>query len=334
MSASVSPATLATLEAAGVSRRVTDRVLREVAPLLAGTDPNRRMLRVPSFCSAIDVGRGLALVTTADGVGTKRALMSHRPADLGRDLVAYNLNDVVTVGAQPLAFLDYLSFGRLDPELARGILTGVAAACRDAGCVLAGGETAEHPGVQRPGDLDLAGFAVGTCAIDELVVGDATHAGDEIVGVASSGPHASGFSLIRHLFARAARPVPPDMLAPTALYVRAVRAVLAHCSVRAMANVCDGGLTENLPRALPAGLGAAVDPGAWPRPGWVAELAGLGCSESELRRVVNVGIGYAFVVAAGEASRAIDALAACGHRAWLIGEVVASAGGDRVLYAG
>lgn len=322
-----------TLENAGVSRRTADRVLREVAPLLAGTDPGGRMLPVPSFCSAFELGRGVALVLTTDGVGTKRALMTQRPADLGRDLVAYNVNDVVTVGAEPLAVLDYLSFGRLDAALAEGILAGVAAACAETGCVLAGGETAEHPGVQRAGDFDLAAFAVGTCAVDQLITGEAARVGDEIVGVASSGPHASGFSLIRHVFTRAGRPVPADMLAPTALYVHAVRAVLERCAVHAMANICDGGLTENLPRALPAALGAAVDPAAWPRPRWVEELAALGCAEAELRRTVNVGIGYAFVVAAGDASGAIDVLARCGHRAWRIGEVVASVAADRVVYA-
>lgn len=323
-----------TLAAAGVSRATAERLLRDVAPLVATTDPDSRTLSVPTFCSAIEIGGGLALIATTDGVGTKRALMSDRLGDLGRDLVANNVNDVATVGAQPLGFLDYLSCGELDPGGARAILEGIVAACREAGCVLLGGETAEHPGLQRPGELDLAGFAIGVCATRELVTGERAQAGDAIVGVAASGPHASGFSLIRHAFGRAGRAVPDGFLAPTPVYVPAVRAVLEHCDVHAMANVCDGGLTENLPRGLPDGLGAEVRPSAWPRPAWVDELAGLGCPEDELRRAVNMGIGYAFVVAPVDADRALATLAGAGHEAWVVGEVVAPGGPDRVAYAG
>lgn len=321
-----------TLEAAGVSRRTADRFLRAVAPLLEATDPDSRRLDVASFCEAIDLGGGLALVATTDGVGTKRALMGERLADLGRDLVAYNVNDVATAGVRPLAFLDYLSCGELDPGRAGAIVEGIAAACREAGCVLLGGETAEHPGIQAPGEIDLAGFAIGVGRTDELVTGAAVRAGDAIVGVASSGPHASGFSLIRHLFDRAGRRVPDSFLAPTPVYVGAVTAVMDRCDVRAMANVCDGGLTENLPRALPDPLGARVRPGAWPRPAWVDELAGLGCAEDELRRVVNMGVGYAFVVPPGDAEEAVAAVEGAGHSAWAIGEVAEDAGPERSAY--
>jgi phosphoribosylformylglycinamidine cyclo-ligase len=308
--------------------------MERAAPLLLATDGDRRALDVPGFCSAIALPGGLALIATTDGVGTKRSLMADRLADLGRDLVAYNVNDVATVGVQPLAVLDYISVGALDVGRAHELLAGMADACRAAGCVLLGGETAEHPALQGPSDLDLAGFAVGIAPVTELVTGATVEPGDELVGLESGGPQASGFSLIRRAFAAAGRPVPDSFLAPTRVFVRAVAALRAGCDVRAIANICDGGLTENVPRSLPQGLAAVLDPSSWPRPAWVDELAAIGCSEDELRRVVNMGIGYTFVVARGQAGDAVELLRDGGFEAWRIGTVETESGGGRARYTG
>jgi phosphoribosylformylglycinamidine cyclo-ligase len=320
-----------TLAGAGVSRAAAAALIHQVLPMIRGTDPRGLVLDTADFAAAIRFG-DQALVATTDGVGTKRTLMRHRMADLGRDLVAYNVNDIVAVGARPLLFLDYFSCGRLDPERARELFVGMVDACLASECVLLGGETAEHPGVQAPDAIDLAGFAVGVAPVDGLVSGASAAVGYPIVGIASTGPHASGFSLIRLAHATAGAEVPESMLDPTPVYVTAVLAVRGRCDVHAMAHICDGGLTENVPRSLPTALGAALRPAAWPRPSWVDELRGLGCAEEELRQTVNMGIGFTMVVSPGEEAAAVATLAEHGHRAWVIGEVVDAAGGARVRY--
>jgi phosphoribosylformylglycinamidine cyclo-ligase len=322
-----------TLAAAGVSRAAANALAEQIAPLLRSTDSTVRKISIPDFCSALDLGHGRALLATTDGVGTKRALMADRLEDLGRDLVAYNVNDIGTAGVQPLALLNYLSFGSLESARAFALIKGMAAACQEAGCVLLGGETAEHPGIQGPHQIDLAAFAVALAAQNELVTGHLVSPGDEIIGVASTGPQASGFSLIRHAFAHARMAVPDHFLTPTAVYISAMRTMREHCEVHAIMNICDGGLTENLPRGLPAPLRAVVDVTSWPRPAWVTELMSLGCREEELRKVVNLGIGYAFVVSAATTSRAIHVLSEAGYSAWGIGSIEAATGGERTIYA-
>jgi phosphoribosylformylglycinamidine cyclo-ligase len=318
-----------TLRNAGVSRPLADELIARVLPRMRATDLDGRMIPVPGFAAALEHG-GDVLVLTTDGVGTKRVLMRERMRDLGRDLVATSVNDVTALGARPLAFLDYLSCGQLQLSWAVELLEGIADACLDAGCVLVGGETAEHPGVQGPDELDLAGFAVGTCPRDRLVTGAGVRPGDVVIGLASSGPHASGFSLIRHVFDRGDRPVPASFLEPTVLYGAAVEALREAVGVLAIANICDGGLTENVPRALPDELGAVLDPSAWPTPAWVRELVAMGCEPTELRASVNVGVGYTVVVGRGRAEAALGAVRSSGYTAWEIGEVTAS--GSAVRY--
>jgi phosphoribosylformylglycinamidine cyclo-ligase len=322
----------ATLAAAGVSRAAAARLLEEVGPCLDSTDPDGRVLRLPGFSAAIEVGEGLVLAATVDGVGSKRTLMRDCPAELGRDLVAYNVNDLAAVGVRPLAFLDYLSADRLDVDFARQLLEGMAAACREAGCVLLGGETAEHPGIQGPGEVDVAGFAVGLARRDELVDGMRCRAGDAIVAIASAGPHASGFSLIRHAFARVGRPVPAGFLAPTPVLSPVIEAATRAAPVTALAHICDGGLTENLTRGMPEWLGAAIRLRSWPCPSWVEELLAVGCREDDLRSTVNVGVAFALAVSPGHEGSVLGVAAAAGHAAWTIGEVVRWEGGPRVAY--
>jgi phosphoribosylformylglycinamidine cyclo-ligase len=271
------------------------------------------------------------LVSATDGVGSKLLLLrdAGRLGDAGVDLVAMSVNDVLACGAQPLLFLDYVAVGRLDPDVVAQVVEGVAAGCRAAGCALLGGETAELPDLYEEGALDLAGFAVGLVERAAIVDGARVREGDAIVGLASSGVHSNGFTLVRRLLERAGvapSEAPAGLLEPTAIYATAVRALLAACDVRALAHVTGGGIEGNLPRVLPAGLGAEVELAAWPRPEVFAWLASLGVAEDELRRVFNIGLGYLVVLPSQDVPRALEAAAAAGHEAFHVGRVVSGAG--------
>jgi phosphoribosylformylglycinamidine cyclo-ligase len=254
------------------------------------------------------------LVACTDGVGTKVALARSlgRLEGLGQDLVAMCVNDLACVGAEPLFFLDYLAVGRLDPEVAGAIVGGIAGACREVGCALLGGETAEHPGVMADGDLDLAGFAVGAVERDEVLGPERVRAGDAIVGIPSSGLHANGFSLVRALVeAGALAPDPDLLLAPTRLYPGDMARLRAEgVEVHAAAHVTGGGLPENLPRALPEGLAAIVDPGAWELPPAIEAVLATGrVPEDEAWRTFNMGLGMCLVVPPQSVERAASLIA-------------------------
>lgn len=270
------------------------------------------------------------LVAGTDGVGTKLEL--HREAGslhaAGIDCVAMCVNDILCVGAEPVLFLDYVSVGRLDPETVAALVEGIADGCRQAGAALLGGETAEHPGVMAEDALDVAGFALGVVEREAIVDGTRVAVGDRVIGLAASGLHSNGFSLVRRVVERAGglAAAPADLLAPTAIYVDDVRALRAAADVRALAHVTGGGIEGNAPRVLPDGCGMRIDPGAWPRPAVVAWLAEQGVEEAELRRVFNLGIGMIAVVPAADEAAALGALAAAGRPAWAIGEIEAGAG--------
>jgi phosphoribosylformylglycinamidine cyclo-ligase len=254
------------------------------------------------------------LVACTDGVGTKVALARSlgRLEGLGQDLVAMCVNDLACIGAEPLFFLDYLAVGRLDPEVAGAIVSGIAAACREVGCALLGGETAEHPGVMADGDLDLAGFAVGAVERDEALAPESVRPGDAIVGIPSSGLHANGFSLVRALVeAGALAPDPDLLLAPTRLYPGDMARLRAEgVEVHAAAHVTGGGLPENLPRALPEGLAAIVDPGAWELPPAIEAVLATGrVPEDEAWRTFNMGLGMCLVVPPQSVERAAALIA-------------------------
>ncbi len=276
---------------------------------------------------ALDDERLLAAST--DGVGTKLVLARRagRLRDAGRDLAAHCVNDVLTTGAEPLFFLDYVAAHRLDLEQVAELVEGAAEVCRAAGCALLGGETAEMPGVYRDEELDFAGTCVGVVARDALVDGARVADGDVVLGLPSSGLHANGFSLVRRLVGDG--DFDADLLlAPTRLYLDDVRRLRAAADVRALAHVTGGGLPGNLPRVLPAGLGAVLDPGAWERPsvfGWLDEQ---GVPEEEQRRVFNLGIGYCAIVPPEGASDTV-LLGSAGARS--IGRV--EAGVDGVVFA-
>jgi phosphoribosylformylglycinamidine cyclo-ligase len=245
------------------------------------------------------------LVSSADGVGTKTAIASAlgRLDTIGIDLVAMIVDDIVCAGARPSFLLDYLAVGRLDPARVAAIVGGVAAGCREAGIALVGGETAEHPGLMADDAFDLAGFGVGVAERDDLLDGGAVRVGDRIVGLPAAGLHANGFSLVRRLVVDGRLALDDELLIPSRIYAPAVIGLrdglrAAGHDIHALAHITGGGLTGNVPRALPTWLGARIDPSAWEIPPLqrrIAEQAGM--SEPELRATLNGGIGMVMVVA-------------------------------------
>jgi len=280
-------------------------------------------------------------VATTDGVGTKLkiAVATGRHDTIGIDLVAMCVNDLVVQGAEPLFFLDYFATGTLEVAPARSILEGVARACREVGCALIGGETAEMPGLYARGDYDLAGFAVGAVERGQVLDGRSVAPGDVVLGLASSGLHSNGFSLVRRVVEEAGlgydapAPFAPGttlgeaLLAPTRLYVRGCRAALAAGGVKAFAHITGGGLIENIPRVLPEGTAAELDARGWSLPPvfrWLAETAGI--ARGELARTFNCGIGMVAVVAPDAVERVRAALEGEGERVQAIGRILARPG--------
>lgn len=279
------------------------------------------------------------LVAGTDGVGTKLKIAQelNRPETIGQDLVAMSVNDVLVHGAEPLFFLDYLAIGKLEPAAAAALVGGVAEACRLAGCALLGGETAELPGFYGPGEYELAGFAVGVVEEDRLIDGRRITVGDRILGLASSGLHSNGYSLARHLLESAGKTLSEEpsglgetlgeaLLRPTRLYVRAVLQLLSQVEVRGFCHITGGGLPGNLPRVLPPGTAAVLDPGKWSEPPIFGYLRGLGVAEEEMRRVFNLGLGYLVIVDPADATRATEILTTAGETVYAVGEITAGAG--------
>ncbi len=272
------------------------------------------------------------LVAATDGVGTKLkiAIETGLHGGIGIDLVAMCVNDLLAQGAQPLFFLDYYATGALDIEQGQAIVEGIAEGCRQAGCGLIGGETAEMPGLYAPGDYDLAGFSVGAAERDSLLPRPAQN-GDILLGLASTGPHSNGYSLIRKIVETAGLDwhdpspfgggtVAEALIAPTRIYVRAGLAAAAHPGLRGFAHITGGGLTENVPRVLPDDLAARIDPDAWPRPpvfDWLAQAGGV--EETEMRRAFNLGIGMVAVVAPAAVAEIRTILEAEGETVFEIG---------------
>ena len=276
------------------------------------------------------------LVSGTDGVGTKLELaQAHgRHHSVGIDLVAMCVNDVITSGAQPLFFLDYIATGKLSPEAMAEVVEGIADGCRRSGCALLGGETAEMPGFYGPGRYDLAGFCVAVVEEDELIDPARVRAGDRIVAVASSGVHSNGFSLVRRILelqgvtadtclSAGGVGVLDALLQPTVLYASLVRALLgAGVELHGMAHITGGGLPENLPRALPAGVHARVDASSWERPllfRWLQEQGEV--PEADLWNTFNLGIGFCLVLPEAAVEAALHVCSEQEHQAWLLGVV-------------
>jgi phosphoribosylformylglycinamidine cyclo-ligase len=281
-----------TYAAAGVSLASADAIVERLRGAVESTGARN----FGAFAGLYPLDDARLLAASTDSVGTKLILARRRGLlrNCGADLAAHCINDVVTTGAEPLFLLDYVAAARIDPEQVAQLVEAAAEVCRDAGCLLLGGETAELPGIYEEGELDFAGTCVGLVERGRLVDGSRVQAGDAVIGFASAGVHANGFSLVRRVL-EIEDYDGPDLLAPTRLYLDDVRALGARADIRALAHVTGGGIAGNLERVLPVGLRAQIDWGAWKRPAvfrWLAEHV----AEDELRRVFNLGIGYLAVV--------------------------------------
>lgn len=328
-----------TYAAAGVDIDAGDRLVDRIAPHAARTRRPEMLSGVGGFAALSRIPAGYrepVLVTSTDGVGTKLklAFAFDRHDTVGQDLVAMSVNDLLVTGAEPLLFLDYYATSRLDVDVAERVIAGIARACSEAGCSLVGGETAEMPGFYADGEYDLAGFCVGVVERDAIIDGTHIEAGHVLIGLASSGPHSNGYSLVRRILddqqAVPQEPLLSSLLAPTRIYVRSVRALLAQMPVHGMAHITGGGLPGNVPRMLPparSDLAFVIDSGAWARPSVFAFLQQAGnVEERELLRTFNCGIGFVLCVPEAAAAAATAALTASGEQPFVIGRVVPRAG--------
>ena len=329
---------------AGVDIDAGDALVERIKPFAQRTMRPEVLAGIGGFGALIEVGKRFrepVLVAGTDGVGTKIDLAQRvgRHDTIGIDLVAMSVNDSLVQGAEPLFFLDYFVCERLNVDVAARVIEGIAKGCELAGCALIGGETAEHPGTFPKDAYDLAGFAVGIVEKNAIIDGRDVVAGDRLVGIASSGPHSNGFSLIRRIVdvTRADLAAPLDaasttladaLLAPTRIYVKPVLALLQRVAVKGMAHITGGGLVLNIPRMLPDGVQARLDRTRWPRPpifDWLQR--GGKVADDEMHRVFNCGIGMVLAVAAKDVDETIRLLVAAGEQAYAIGEIIARPAG-------
>jgi phosphoribosylformylglycinamidine cyclo-ligase len=321
---------------AGVDIDAGDALVEAIKPLARRTLRDGVLAGIGGFGALFEVPkryREPVLVSGTDGVGTKLRLAFdwQRHDTVGIDLVAMSVNDVLVQGAEPLFFLDYFACGKLDVGVAAQVVGGIARGCELAGCALIGGETAEMPGMYPAGEYDLAGFCVGAAEKSRLIDGRAVQAGDVVLGLASSGVHSNGYSLVRKVLERAASRLPATLdgmplrdavMAPTRIYCKPVLALLQHTDVKAMAHITGGGLVENIPRVLPDGMQCVLRRGSWRRPevfDWLQREGDV--PEAEMLRTFNCGIGYVLVVAPEVADAAAAALLAAGERCVRIGSI-------------
>jgi len=339
---------------AGVDIDTADALIKRIAPAAAATRRPGADAELGGFGGLFDLkAAGYAdpiLVASTDGVGTKLklAIEARNFSTIGQDLVAMCVNDIVVQGAEPLFFLDYYATGKLAVDDAAAVIEGIARACRDCGCALIGGETAEMPGMYAPDDFDLAGFSVGAVERNNVLPKpQEMRAGDVLIGVASSGLHSNGFSLVRKILADAAQqlgaPAPfargaslaEALLTPTCLYVNSALAAIRAAKVRGLAHITGGGITENLPRILPKGLNAQVLLGSWKIAlvfPWLADTGGV--DEREMLRTFNCGIGLIIVVAAEDEAICFETLKRHGSESYKIGVLAQGSGDPRVEYSG
>ena len=334
---------------AGVSIAAGNALVRAIAPLARSTRRSGADADLGGFGGVFDLkAAGFTdplLVAANDGVGTKLKLATEhdRHEGVGIDLVAMCANDLIVQGAEPLFFLDYYASGKLDQGVAEQVIASIAEGCRQAGCALIGGETAEMPGMYADGDYDLAGFCVGAVERDRLLTGAAIAPGDVILGLASTGVHSNGFSLVRRLAAdrgwRLDRPALFDrdrllidtLMAPTRIYVKSLLPLLREGRIKGLAHITGGGLLENIPRVLPRNVHAVVNADAWPLPPLMGFLQAQGAIEpEELARTFNCGIGMAVVVDVNEADAVAAALEAAGETVFRIGRIEAGERGCTV----
>ncbi|MGE0372434.1 MAG: phosphoribosylformylglycinamidine cyclo-ligase [Gammaproteobacteria bacterium] len=328
---------------AGVDIDAGNRLVENIKPIARRTTRPEVLAGLGGFGALIELPkryRQPVLVAGTDGVGTKLKLAIElgRHDTVGIDLVAMCANDLVVQGAEPLFFLDYYASGRLDVEVATAVIKGIGAGCELAGAALIGGETAEMPGMYAHKDYDIAGFCVGVVEKDRIIDGSRACAGDALIGIASSGPHSNGYSLIRKIVERSgaglnqpfgSATLGDALLAPTRIYVKPVLALLQQVDVRSIAHITGGGLLENIPRVLPDDVQAVIDASAWPRPAVFDWLQRTGNVEPrEMHRTFNCGIGMTLAVAPQDAERTLAFLHQAGERAWRIGTLATRAADD------
>jgi phosphoribosylformylglycinamidine cyclo-ligase len=321
---------------AGVDIDAGDALVERIKPAAKRTLRPEVLGGLGGFGALVELPAGYkhpVLVSGTDGVGTKLklAIDSGRHGSIGIDLVGMCVNDVLVVGAEPLFFLDYYATGKLDVETAADVISGIAKGCELAGCALVGGETAELPGMYQGEDYDLAGFSVGVVEKAKIIDGSKVADGDLVIGLASSGPHSNGYSLIRKILAVSGasfeqrldgRSLIDRLMEPTRIYVKPLLKLLETVPVHAFAHITGGGLTENIPRVLPDGMGVEIDSKSWRRPAIFEWLMREGqVALPEMYRTFNMGIGMVACVAAADEARTLELLKAEGVESWRIGRV-------------
>lgn len=297
-----------------------------------------------ALCAIPGKYREPILVSGTDGVGTKLRLAMDlkRHETIGIDLVAMCVNDLIVQGAEPLFFLDYYATGKLDVETATKVVTGIAEGCKQSGCALVGGETAEMPGMYHGEDYDVAGFCVGVVEKSEIVDGSRVAEGDALIALAASGPHSNGYSLIRKILEvsqtdplttqLAGKPLADHLLAPTKIYVKSILSLIENVDVHAIAHITGGGFWENIPRVLPAGTQAVIDEQSWQWPdvfNWLQQSGNV--SRHEMYRTFNCGVGMIIALSPADAERAVKFLNQCGEQAWIVGEIKRADGEQQVV---
>jgi phosphoribosylformylglycinamidine cyclo-ligase len=323
---------------AGVDIDAGDALVEAIKPFAKKTLRPEVLAGIGGFGALFEISRKFrepVLVSGTDGVGTKLKLAFQLGVHdtVGIDLVAMSVNDILTQGAEPLFFLDYFACGKLDVAVATEVVKGIARGCELAGCALIGGETAEMPGMYAQGEYDLAGFAVGVVEKSAIVDGRDIAPGDAVLGLASSGAHSNGYSLVRRILERSkpdlgadfhGRPLGEVLLEPTRIYVKPLLALMRQMRVKGMAHITGGGVVENVPRVLPESLKAVISRSSWPRPPLFQWLQREGeVADEEMHRVFNCGIGMAVVVAAQDVDAAARALSGSGETVFRIGRVEA-----------
>ena len=322
---------------AGVDICAGDELVERIKPFAKKTLREGVLSGLGGFGALFEVPkryREPVLVSGTDGVGTKLKLAFdlNRHDTVGIDLVAMSVNDVLVQGAEPLFFLDYFACGKLDVDTAASVIQGIAKGCEYAGCALIGGETAEMPGMYPEGEYDLAGFAVGAVEKSAIITGQSIVPGDVVLGLASSGAHSNGYSLVRKIISRSKpdldapfdgnKTLADAIMAPTRIYVKPMLALMAKMPVKGMAHITGGGITENVPRVLPEAVKAVIDQSKWQRPKLFQWLQTEGnVAENEMHRVFNCGIGMVVVVARENVQTALDLLRAAGETVFEIGRI-------------
>jgi phosphoribosylformylglycinamidine cyclo-ligase len=336
-----------TYKDAGVDIDAGNRLVERIKNIVKPTIRPEVMTDIGGFGAVVSLAdtpyAHPVLVSSTDGVGTKLkvAFMADKHDTVGIDLVAMCVNDVIVQGAEPLFFLDYFATGKLKVGQGEDVIRGIANGCLQANCSLIGGETAEMPGMYAEGEYDLAGFTVGIADKNQLIDGSSITVGDQVIGIASSGVHSNGYSLVRkvlfidggydigHKFPELGRPLWEELLEPTRIYVRTVLHLKKEFTLKGVAHITGGGLPENLPRVLPHGCRAILKRSSWVTPPIFGLIQKLGnVPEDDLLRTLNCGIGMVLVVSAAEAPEVLSRLEALGERAWIIGKIEERKGDD------